>query len=143
MWAGQLALVMSALFAGGALHVMLAEQPARLALNPEAMLGQWQASFTRAQRSAPVQAILGVVFGLGAWGMGGGPAWILGAILLGANIPYTLILIGSTNRLLQATAPAESGPASRALVEKWGRLHVGRTVLALAATAVFVWAALK
>jgi hypothetical protein len=143
MWAGPVALVMSALFAGGALHVMFAEQPARLALNDEAMVIQWRASFAHAQRSAPVLAILGVVFGLGTWGMGGGPAWILGSLLLGANIPYTLILIGSTNRQLQAMAPAESGPASRALVEKWGQLHVGRTVLALVATAVFVWAALK
>lgn len=137
MWTGQLALVMSGLFAGGAFHVMLAEQPARLALNDESMLIQWQASFTRAQRSAPVLAILGVGFGLAAWWTGGGSAWIFGAVLLGANIPFTLILLGSTNRQLQGTAPAESGPASRALVEKWGQLHVGRTMLALAATAVF------
>jgi hypothetical protein len=143
MWTGQLALVMSALFAGGALHVMIAEQPARLALNDEAMLIEWRASFARAQRSAPVLAILGVGFGLAAWWTGGGPAWIFGAVLLGANIPFTLILIGSTNRQLHATASAESGVANRAAVERWGRLHAGRTVLALAATAAFVWAAMR
>ncbi|MDB5482056.1 MAG: hypothetical protein JWO83_3109 [Caulobacteraceae bacterium] len=143
MWAGQLALIAAALFAGGALHVALAEQPARLALNPEAMLIQWKASFTRAQRSAPAQAILGVGLGLAAWWMSGRLVWAFGAVLLGANIPFTLILIGSTNRQLLATAPAEAGPASRALVEKWGRLHAGRTVLALAATGAFAWAGLK
>ena len=142
MWTGQLALAMSALFAGGALHVMLAEQPARLALDDEAMLIQWRVSFTRAQRSAPVLAILGVGFGLAAWWAGGGPAWIFGAVLLGANIPFTLILIGPTNRQLQATASVEAG-ANRAAVERWGRLHAGRTVLALSATVAFAWAALR
>ena len=67
MLAGILALVAVALFAGGALHVTLSEQPARLGLSDQAMLAQWKPSFTRAQRMAAPLAILGFVLGLGAW----------------------------------------------------------------------------
>jgi hypothetical protein len=39
-------------------------------------------------------------------------------------------------------APADAGPESRKLMEKWGTLHAGRSALGVIATAVFLWASL-
>jgi hypothetical protein len=69
--------------------------------------------------------------------------WALGAILLGANIPFTLIAIRPTNESLLATAPADAGAASGALIARWGRLHATRTILALAGTGALAWAGLR
>ena len=39
-----------------------------------------------------------------------------------------------------ATDPANAGPASRVLVERWALLHAVRTALGFAAALVFLWA---
>jgi hypothetical protein len=41
---------------------------------------------------------------------------------------------------LNATTPEQAGVHSRTLIEPWGRLHAGRTVLGVLATALFLWA---
>jgi Domain of unknown function (DUF1772) len=67
--------------------------------------------------------------------------WIVGAALILANWrPYTLIGIMPTNNRLKAIAEADAAPISRGLIERWGRLHAGRTVLGIAATVAYVWA---
>ena len=45
-----------------------------------------------------------------------------------------------TNNQLNAIAADKADATSRALIEKWGRLHAGRTALGIAATAVYLWA---
>jgi hypothetical protein len=42
-----------------------------------------------------------------------------------------------------ATEPANAGPDSRALIEKWAALHAGRTALGLAAMLIFLWASMN
>jgi Domain of unknown function (DUF1772) len=63
--------------------------------------------------------------------------WIVGAVLILANWPYTLIRM--TNNKLKAIAPEAAGP-SRAMIEIWGRLHGVRTALGIAAVLAFLWA---
>jgi len=55
-----------------------------------------------------------------------------------ANRPFTFFAIMPTNNLLVATEPSHAGPASRALIETWGRYHAARSVLGLAATPTFL-----
>jgi hypothetical protein len=57
-----------------------------------------------------------------------------------ANWPYTLLGILPTNNKLDAIAAGSAGPASRALVETWGRLHAVRTAFGVAATLAYLWA---
>jgi hypothetical protein len=80
---------------------------------------------------------------LAAWWQTGHWAWLLGAAILIANWPYTLLGIMPTNRILMATEPASAGPDSRALIEKWAVLHAGRTALGFAATLIFLWASMS
>jgi uncharacterized membrane protein len=142
MTAGLLALVIGALFAGAAFYVGFAEHPARMQLDDKHALIQWKPSYKHgAAMQAPLAAI-GFVLGLIAWWQSGDWRWALGAVLLVANWPYTLLVILPTNNRLLATDPAQTGPETRALLQRWGKLHAVRTALGIAALAVFFWALL-
>ena len=143
MIAGQLALTVAAIFAGAALYVGIAEQPARLHLDDRSLLIEWKPAYKRGAAMQAPLAIVGFLFGLLAWWQTGGWLWLLGAVALVANWPYTLLVIMPTNNKLMALDPASAGPDSRKLIETWARLHAGRTALGLAATLLFLWASLR
>jgi hypothetical protein len=143
MLAGQLALIVAALFAGAAVYVSVAEQPARLSLDDRALLTQWKPAYKRGTAMQAPLAIIGFLLGLAAWWQIGHLAWLLGAAILIANWPYTLLGIMPTNKILMATEPASAGPDSRALIEKWAALHAGRTALGFAAMLTFLWASMN
>jgi uncharacterized membrane protein len=143
MFATLLALIAAALFAGAAFYISLAEHPARMRLDDRAALAQWQPSYARA---APMQAGLALVslaLGLRAWWRIGDPLLLAAALLVGAVVPLTLIVIRPTNDRLKGIAPEAAGPESRALLVRWGRLHALRTLLALAAVACYFAAFLR
>ncbi len=142
MLAGQLALIVSALFAGAALYINVAEQPARLNLDDRALLIEWQPAYKRGFAMQAPLALIGFGLGLLAWWETGRWAWLIGALVLVANWPYTLLVIMPINRALMMIGPAEAGSESRALIEKWAALHAGRTALGCAAMLVFLWASL-
>ena len=50
-------------------------------------------------------------------------------VLLLAGWPYTLVFIMPTNKALKAISANEASPTSRALMNRWGRLHAVRTML--------------
>jgi hypothetical protein len=143
MLAGQLALIVAALFAGAAVYINVAEQPARLDLDDRARLTQWKTAYKRGAATQASLVIIGFLLGLMAWWQTGHWPWLFGAAILVANWPYTLLGIMPTNRKLMATEPATAGPESRALIEKWAALHAGRTVLGFAAMLIFLWASMS
>jgi hypothetical protein len=88
MITGQLALTTAALFAGAALYINVAEQPARLGLNDAALLQEWKPAYKRGTAMQAPLAVLGFVLGLTAWWQTGHLGWVLGALLMVANWPF-------------------------------------------------------
>jgi Anthrone oxygenase len=143
MLAGQLALVIAALFTGAAVYINVAEQPARLQLDDQSMLSQWKRAYRRGTAMQAPLAIIGFLAGVLAWRQTGDWRWLIGAVVLIANWPYTFIGVMPTNKDLMATDPAHAGSQSRRLIEKWAMLHAVRAGLGVAATAIFMWASMS
>jgi hypothetical protein len=135
-----LGLVTAALFTGAALYVSFAEHPARMTLDDRAALAQWQPSYAR---GAIMQAGLALVSGLAGvavwyrW-MSVWP-WLAGGVTMLAIIAYTFAVIWGTNSRLKAIKPETAGAETRALLIRWGQLHLGRSILGLIATGFFVY----
>ena len=116
MLIGDLALVSAALFTGAAFYVNFAEQPPRLMLDDRSLLAQWKPAYKRGTVMQSTLAIVGFVLGATAWWRSGILAFLVGAVLMLANWPWTLLVIMPTNRVLMATDLASAGIASRALL---------------------------
>lgn len=141
MWAGNLALVTAAIFAGAAIYVSAVEHPARLQLDDRAALTQWKPSYARGAVMQAGLAIVAGVFGGLAFFLSYDWRWLLGAALILANWPFTLIVIMPTNRTLKETAPDQADARTRALLVRWGQLHAVRTAFGCASVLAYVWAA--
>ena len=137
---GQLALLAAAVFTGAAIYINVAEHPARLGLDDRALLQQWKPSYARgyAMQSSLV-IIAGIFAGIAYWQTGDW-RWLVGAAVILANWPYTLLGIMPTNHRLKAIAAEDAGPESRALLLSWGKLHAVRSGLGVVATLIFLWA---
>ena len=141
MIVGQLALIAAAAFAGAAIYVNVAEQPARLVLDDRAMLAQWKRSYDNASVMQAGLALVACALGGIAFVLSHDWRWLLGALLILAPWPWTIFVIMPVNRRLKATAPDAAQSDTRASVEHWGRLHAGRSAFGIAATLVYLWAA--
>jgi len=127
------------LFAGAALYVNLVEHPARLSCGTEFATREFEPSYRRAAVLQAALALLGLAAGIYGF-VASHDGWILtAAVLLGSVVPYTLIAVMPTNRLILHPALESSPPERMRVLIRWGRLHAVRTVLGIAAFLVFLW----
>ena len=135
-----LALVTAAAFTGAAIYVSIAEQPARLELDDKALLAEWKPSYAHGAVMQASLALVSTAFGLLAFWMTRDWRWLVGALLILANWPYTLVVILPVNNRLKATPVEAANVETRDMIKTWGKLHAWRGALGLAATVVYLWA---
>ncbi|MER8417315.1 DUF1772 domain-containing protein [Mesorhizobium sp. M1329] len=138
MLAGLLALAVAAVFAGAAIYVSVAEQPARLRLDDKALLQEWQPSYKRGAAMQASIAVIACILGLVAWWLTGNLAYLVGAVLIILPWPWTLLVVMPANRLLEAMDANTVNPEGRTLIVKWGNLHMVRVGLGVLATLAFL-----
>ena len=84
-------------------------------------------------------AAVGLLSSVAAWLAGASFWWLVGGIVLGAVVPFTLIVILPTNKqLLSPTLDRRSAQTER-LLARWGALHAVRSVLSAVALLLFVY----
>jgi len=138
---GLFAVACCGLFAGAALYVNLVEHPARMSCGVEIALREWAPSYQRAAVMQASLAVLGGVAGMLAWARGGESAYLVGAVLLLAVVPFTLLVAYPTNKRLQGLhSTGQIGDADK-LLKRWNALHAVRTGLSLAAFVSMLFAA--
>lgn len=127
-----------ALFAGAAVYINVVEHPARMSCGTEVAATEWAPSYKRATWMQAPLAVIGFVSAVIAWLAGSSISWLIGGVLLGLVVPFTLVVIMPTNeRLLSADLDKRSEEA-RNLLNKWNALHGVRTALSLLALVLFL-----
>lgn len=133
-----LATLCAGLFAGAAVYITFVEHPARLECGAELAATEFVPSYRRATLMQATLAAVGLVATLVAWVQGRGLAVLVGGLLLGMVIPFTLLVILPTNKRLLDPGLDRSSTESAALLARWGRLHAVRSVVSTLAFGLLV-----
>ena len=138
MWALIVAAVCAGAFAGAAIYITAVEHPARISCGNDVALREFAPSYRRATVMQASLAVVGCLAGLwSAWVLG--DAWVgIGALLLGAVVPFTLVVILPTNKQLLDPSLEPSDVRTTTLLIRWGRLHAVRSVLSSVAFVIYL-----
>lgn len=135
-----LALIATAIFSGAAIYINLVEQPARLNLDNHALLLEWKAAYKKGFIMQSSLALVAGILGIISFFKSGNYYWLIGAVLILLNWPYTLIVMLPTNNKLLATNIKLADELTRNLIIRWEKLHAVRSLLGLVTTFIFLLA---
>jgi len=138
MTAGFIALAFAAAFAGAAIYVNWVEQPARLALDDQALLSEWGPSDSRGVALLAAFALISALFGFLAFFATEDVRFVYGALIIVASWPYAFFVMAPLNNQILALKGPDVA-AARALVRQWGYVEVGFAAIGVAAVAMFLW----
>ena len=132
------AAICAGLFAGAAIYINAVEHPARMSCGNDVALREFAPSYRRATVMQASLAVIGCSAGLwSAWVLA--DPWVgFGALLLGAVVPFTLVVILPTNKQLLEPSLDPSDTRMTTLLNRWGRLHAARSVLSSIAFVVYL-----
>jgi uncharacterized membrane protein len=138
MIAMPVATVAAGLCAGAAMYITVVEPPARVECGQALAIKEFGPSYRRAAVMQGVLAVVGLLASFIAWYQEFGLGWLIGGLLLGTLVPFTLVVVIPTNRrLLDPGLDSGSGEAGE-LLTRWGQLHAMRTVVSVAVFMAFV-----
>jgi Domain of unknown function (DUF1772) len=126
------------LFAGAAIYVSAVEHPARVSCGTDLALREFAPSYKRGAIMQASLALVGCMTGfIGGWQLNDIGS-IIAALIFGAVVPFTLIVILPTNKRLLDPGLDPQGAEASHLLDRWGRLHAVRSVLSTAALLILV-----
>lgn len=133
-------LMVAAFFTGAAFYITIAEQPARLELDDKALLTQWKPAYKKGYAMNASLAMIASLLGLYIWWQNQDCLlYLIGALVIGFNWPFTLIAMMPINKKLIILDIASAGKEGRALIIKWGKLHAVRSTCGLVASLCFLY----
>lgn len=138
-----LALFLCGTFFGAAVYISGAQHPAAMKAGVSVAATFFPPMYARA---APMQIALamgGTKAGVAAWLLGGSVLWVVGAALLIAIIPYTLIALKSVNDQLLDSEAQRTGAETESLLNQWGRRHLVRSIASGLSFALYIWASVS
>lgn len=133
-----IATLCATVFSGAAIYINLVEHPARMQCGTGIAARVWAPSYKRA---VPMQASLAMasfLAGVAAWLLSGNILWLAAALLIGAVVPVTFLVIMPTNKQLLAPGRDPDSEETRNLLKCWGNLHAIRSVLSLLASLLYL-----
>jgi len=133
--AALVATLAAGIFAGAAVYITLVEHPARMSNGPALALAEFRPSYRRASVMQALLALVGTGAGIERWVVGGERGWLVCALLLGAVVPFTFLVIFPTNHRLFDDSLDEA--FVQTLLVRWGWLHAVRSLLGMVAFAGF------
>ena len=136
---GSLALAFAGAFAGAALYVNWVEQPARLALDEQALLSEWGPSDRRGVALLAAFALASALAGLLAYFETQDLRWAIGALLVISSWPYTFFVMAPLNNQILSLRGGDVA-AARALIRQWGLIESGLTAIGFVTVAIYLWA---
>lgn len=133
------AVLSCSLFTRAAVYINLVEHPARMQCGVEIAATEFPPSYRRATVMQATCAALGLLSSVAAWLAGATFWWLVGGVVLGAVIPFTLIVILPTNKQLLSPMLDRRSVETEQLLARWGRLHAVRSVLSGVALLIFLY----
>lgn len=138
-----IASVAAGLFAGASSYVTFVQHPAWVECGPALAIREFGPSTRRAAVMQGLLAVIGLVAGVVAWTQAAGTEWMIGGLLLGALVPFTLIVIRPMNHRLLDPGLDPGSSEARDLLRRWGHLHAVRTVVGVVVLVLFVVLAMQ
>ncbi len=139
MLSGFIALAFAAAFAGAAVYVIWVEQPARLALDEEALLSEWTPSDRRGVALLAAFALAASIAGFIAYFESEDVRWVFGALITISSWPYAFFVMAPLNNQILSLRGKDVA-AAKALVRQWGMIESGFAAIGVLAVAMFLWA---
>jgi hypothetical protein len=130
------------MFVGAAVYVSLVEHPARMECGVELAATEFPPSYRRATILQATLAALGLLASVAAWLAGATFWWLVGGVVLGSVIPFTLIVILPTNKQLLSRTLDKHSAETDQLLARWGGLHAVRSVLSAVALLLLLYLAI-
>jgi hypothetical protein len=136
------AVLSCSLFTGASVYINLVEHPARMQCGVEIAATEFAPSYRRATVLQATSAAVGLISSIAAWLAGATFWWLVAGVMLGSVIPFTLLVILPTNKLLLSPTLDKRSVDAERLLARWGSLHAVRSVLSGLALLLFLYLAI-
>jgi hypothetical protein len=136
---GLFAFAAASAFLGAALYINIAEQPARLKLDPGSEIREWILSNRRGFIMLALLAVVSALLAYADYAHSADVRWTIGGTLILASWPYAYFVMAPVNIGLYTAPPGAAASTINALMRDWGLLEWGQTAIGLAAWGIFAW----